>query len=341
MFQPSSEPLLPHLQLMIMSCGGVMAQAIQTTATLRLADLVQDGPQSAARLASATGTDEKNLYRLLRVLVALGIFEETEPGSFGPTALSTCLHSDNPRSLYHLARMGEGWQWKALGELPYSVRTGQPAFEHVFGKDIWRYFAEDDPDAGELFNRAMTSLSGPADELLAAAYDFSGVQTLVDVGGGVGGFITTVLKRNPGVKGILFDRPPVIEDARQHIAAAGLQDRIELVAGDFLQSVPAGGDLYFMRQILLDWDDEASARILRHCLQAMKPGGKILAAERVLKSGKADLLGKLIDLVLMVNLFGYTRDEAEFGKLFTSAGLTVSGVIPTQSVYTLLEAMSQ
>ena len=339
MFQPHAEQQLPpHLQVMIMTCGGVVAQAIQATATLRLSDLVQDGPKSVTQLASATGTNEKNLSRLLRVLVALGVFSETEPGLYGPTALSACLHSDDPRSLYHLARMsGGGWQWKALGELPYSVSTGLPAFEHVFGKEVWRYFAEDDPVAGELFNRAMTSLAGPADDLLAAAYDFSGVQTLVDVGGGLGGFITTVLKRNPTVKGILFDRPDVIEDARQQLAEAGLQDRLELVAGDFLQSVPKGGDLYFMRQILLDWDDEASANILRHCLASMNPGGKILAAERVLKPGRADLLGKLIDLVLMVNFFGYTRDETEFRNLFASVGLTMSRIIPTPSVYTLME----
>jgi O-methyltransferase/methyltransferase family protein len=339
MFQPTSDQLPPYLQLMTMICGSTASQAVYVAAELRLADFVQDGPKRAAQLASATGANEKNLYRLLRALVSLGILSEPEPGLFGPTALSACLLSDNPRTLYYLARLTGGWQWKALGELAYSVRTGTPAFDHLFGKEVWRYFAEDDPEAGALFNQAMTSLAGPVDAQLADAYDFSTIRTLVDVGGGHGGFLTTVLQRNPALKGILFDRPDVVEQAREQVAEAGLADRIEFVAGDFFQEVPEGGDAYFMRQILLDWEDEQCSVILRNCMRAMKPGGTILVSERVLAPGRADLIGKLIDLVLMVNLPGRGRDEMEYRKIFATAGLTLERIIPTQSDFKIMEAV--
>ncbi len=339
MFQLTSEQLPPYIQVLTMICGNMAAQAVHTAAELRLADLVQDRPKSTAQLASATGTNEGNLYRLLRALVGLGVFSEPDPGYFGPTPLSACLQSDSPRTLYHLARLGGGWQWQALGELAYSVRTGTPAVEHLFGKEIWRYFSEDDPEAGALFNRAMTSLAGPVDEQIADAYDFSAIQTLVDIGGGHGGFLMTVLKRNLALKGILFDLPEVIEQAREQVAEGGLLDRIELVAGDFFQEVPKGGDAYFMRQIIKDWEDEECNIILRNCIQAMNPGGTLLIAERVLGPGTADLLGKLIDLVLMVNLPGRERDEAEFRKLFAAADLTLRRIIPTQSAYKIMEAV--
>jgi hypothetical protein len=219
------------------------------------------------------------------------------------------------------------------------VRTGTPAFDHLFGKELWRYLAEDDPEAGALFNRAMTSMAGPVDAQLADAYDFSAFQTLVDVGGGHGGFLTTVLKRNPALKGVLFDRPGVIEQAREQVAEAGLADRIELVAGDFFQEVPKGGDAYFMRQILLDWEDEECSVILRNCIQAMNPGGALLVSERVLAPGRADLIGKLIDLILMVDTPGRGRDETEYRRLFTRAGLTLKRMIPTQSDYKIMETV--
>lgn len=339
MLQSTSEQLLPYLQIMHMIHGCAASQAVYAAAELRLADFVQDGPKSVAQLASATGTNEKNLYRLLRALVSLGIFSENEPGLFGPTALSACLLSEDPRTLYHLARLTGDWPWKALGELMYSVRTGDPAFDHLFGKEVWRYFAEDNPEAGALFGRAMTSMAGPVDAQLADAYDFSAFQTLVDVGGGHGGFLITVLKRYPALQGILFDRAEVIEQARKQVVEAGLADRIELVAGDFFQEVPKGGDAYFMRQILLDWEDEECKIILRNCIQTMNPGGTLLVSERVLAPGRADLIGKLMDLILMVNTSGRVRDEVEYRKLFAATGLTLKSIIPTQSDYKIMEVV--
>jgi precorrin-6B methylase 2 len=340
-FQPTAEQLPPHMQIMTMICGFAASQAVHTAAELRLADLVQDGPKSTAELANATGTNEDNLYRLLRALVSLGVFSEPDPGAFGPTELSACLQSDHPRTLYNLARMAGGHlQWKALGELIYSVRTGKPAFEHLFGKEMWRYFSEDDPEAGALFNRSLTSQAGSNDELIAEAYNFSAMRTLVDIGGGHGGFLMTVLKQNPQLRGILFDLPAVIEQARELVAEAGLADRIELVAGDFFQEVPKGGDAYFIRQVIKDWGDSQCQIILDNCIRAMNPGGVLLVAERVLGPGRADLLDKLTNLALMVDLpGGRERDEAEFRKLFTTTKLAVRRMVPTRSPYKIMEVV--
>jgi precorrin-6B methylase 2 len=338
MFQLTSEKVPPHQQVLFMIHGAMVSQAVLAVVQLRLADLVRDGKKSAAQLAEATQTDELNLYRLLRTLVSLRIFSEPEPGYFASTELSACLQSDSPESLYHLTLMLEE-RWKTVGSLSYSLRTGKPAFEHLYGKDMWRYLTEDDPEAGALFNRAMTSMSGSLNQPLVDAYDFSSIGTLVDVGGGEGSFLVTALEHNPALKGVLFDQPSVIEQARERIAQAGVADRCELIAGDFLQALPPGGDAYFLRHILLDWDDAACETILRNCVQAMKPDGKILVAESVLGSGQADLLGKLIDLVIMVTIPGREREEEEFRKLFASAGLSIRRILPTRSPYKIIEAV--
>ncbi len=339
MFQSTSEKVPPHVQVLSMIYGAFVSQTLLAVAELRLADLVRDGKKSAAQLAEATQTDELNLYRLLRALVGLGIFSEPEPGSFASTKLSACLQSDSPESLYHLTLLVGGWQWRALGSLSYSLRTGKPAFEHLYGKDLWRYLTEDDPEAGVLFNRAMTSLSGSMNQPVVDAYDFSSVGTLVDVGGGEGSFLVTALERNPALKGVLFDQPPVIEQARERIARSGVADRCELIAGDFLQAIPPGGDAYFLRHILVDWDDAACETILRNCMKAMKPDGRILVAESVLGPDRADLLKKLSDLTIMVNLHGREREEDEFRKLFASAGLSIRRILPTRSPHKIIEAV--
>jgi hypothetical protein len=273
MFQSPPEKVPPRVQMHSMLFGALVAQALIVAAEFRLADLVRDGKKNTAQLAEATNTDELNLYRLMRALVSLGIFSEPEPGYFAATELSACLQSDSPESLYHLI-LWAGWKWKSFGSLSYSVRTGKPGFEHLYGKDMWRYLAEDDPEAGALFNRAMTSLVGSMNQPLIDAYDFSSIETLADIGGGEGSFLVTALERNPSLRGILFDQPSAIEQTRERIARSGVADRCELVAGDFRQAVPQGGDAYFLRHVLLDWDDATCEIILRNCMKAMKPDGK-------------------------------------------------------------------
>ena len=335
--------LPPPLQIVDYVCGAMKTQALHACAELGIPDLLKDGPKSTAHLAEATGTDHTNLYRLLRALVAMEILDESAPDMFQATPLSRCLQSEE--SLYHLAMMaGAGWVWKVQEGAEgtgYSLRSGQPAFQHLFGIDVWSYLKEHPQDAAH-FHRAMPATAGVADEPIAQAlsenYDLA-EGTFVDVGGGVGNFLIVLLRRNPGLRAVLFERQEVMASAREQIAQAGLSGRCELVAGDFFEEVPSGGDYYFLRQILKDWTDEQDTRILGNCLRAMKPRGRVLVAEQALAPGRADLLAKLTDLVLMMTLPGRERDQYEFEQLFARAGLSLRRILPTASAYKILEGM--
>ena len=335
--------LPPPLQIVDYVCGAMKAQALHACADLGIADLLKDGPKSTAQLADATNTDHTNLSRLLRVLVAMEILDESAPGLFQTTALSRYLQSEE--SLYHLAMMtGTGWVWKVQEGAEgtgYSLRSGQPAFDHLFGIDVWNYLKEHAAEAAH-FHRAMSTSAGTADEPIAQAlsenYNLA-EGTFVDVGGGIGNVLIALLRRNPGLRAVLFERQEVIASARVHMARVGLSERCEFVAGDFFEEVPPGGDYYFLRQIIKDWSDEQDVRILQNCRRAMKPGGRILVAEQVLAPGRADLLAKLTDLILMLALPGRERDHYEFEQLFVRAGLTLQRILPTASAYKILEGM--
>lgn len=333
--------LPPPVQIVDYVCGAMKTQALHACAELGIPDLLKDGPKSTAQLVEATGTDHTNLYRLLRVLVAMEILDECAPGLFQATPLSRLLQSEG--SLYHLAMMaGTGWVWKALEGaegVGYSLRSGQPAVNHLFGMDIWSYLAEHPQEAAH-FHSAMSSTAGVADEpiaqVLSENYDLTN-STFMDIGGGIGNLLIALLRRNPGLHAVLFERPEVIPSAREHIEQAGFAGRCELVAGDFFEEVPSGGDYYFLRQIIKDWTDEQDVSLLENCARAMKPQGRILVTEQILAPGRADLLAKLTDLVLMVALPGRERDQHEFEQLFARADLTLRRILPTASAYSILE----
>lgn len=332
--------LPPPLQIVDYVCGAMKAQALHTCVELGIPDLLKDGPKSTTQLVEATSADHTNLYRLLRVLVAMEILDEIAPNMFQATPLSHFLQSEE--SLYHLAMMtGTGWVWKAQEGTGYSLRSGQPAVDHLFGMDIWSYLKEH-PQEATHFHRAMPSTSGVGDEPIAQAlsenYDLA-EGTFVDVGGGIGNFLIALLRRNPGLNAVLFERPEVIASAQEHMRQAGLARRCEFVAGDFFEEVPSGGDYYFLRQIIKDWTDEQDAHILQNCRRAMKAQGHILVAEQVLAPGRADLLPKLTDLILMVALPGRERDQYEFEQLFALAGLTLQRILPTTSAYKILDVV--
>ena len=319
--------------------GFMVSQAIHVAAKLGLADLLKDGPKSCDELARVSATHAPSLYRVLRALASAGVVTETDRGIFGLTPLGATLQSDAPGSMRAMSVfMGDQCNWQAWGDILHSVKTGEPAFEHVFGMGFFQHL-EHHPEAARVFNHAMTSNSEPFDEAITAAYDFSTIGQLVDVGGGHGSLMSTILKAYPKIKGILFDVPHVSEGARRRLSAEGVARRCSVVAGDFLESIPKGADAYLMKHIIHDWDEASAVTILKNCRRAMTLDARLLLIEEVIPCGDVPSLAKLVDLEMMLMPGGRERTEAEYGALFEAAGFRLTGITPTQSPLSVIEGV--
>ncbi len=321
-----------HEQLAHLLSGYWYTQTIYVAAKLGLAELLRDGPRSAEELATATGTNPRALYRLLRALASIGLFAE-EAGRFALTPLGECLHDPSTKAM---ATMRGECQYRAWGELLYSVQTGRPAFEKVYGKPIFDYFAEN-PETGRLFDQAMTGVHGRETEAMLEAYDFTGMGTLADIGGGNGSVVTALLEKYPAMNGILFDLPGVVARAKANLEAAGLIGRCQVMAGNFFAAVPAGADAYLLRHIIHDWDDDKCVAILRNCRRAMGPGGRLLLVEGVVPPGNEPSVSKFFDLAMLVLPGGMERTQEEYRQLFAAAGFRLTRVVPTRTWVSVLE----
>jgi hypothetical protein len=329
----------PPQALLRMVTGPWVAQAIYAAAKLGIADLLRDGPQPCAGLAQATRSDTRSLYRVLRALASQGVFAEEGERDFRLTPLAECLRSDVPGSLRAFAiMMGEQWVWRSWGEILHSVRTGQPAFEHVFGQPLFDYYATH-PEAGRVSSEGLTSRSAPENGAVVAAYDFSSARTLVDVGGGQGSLLAAILAANPDLRGVLFDMPHVIEMTRPILGELVHAGRCELQAGDFFSALPEGGDIYVMKKVIHDWDDEHARTILRSCRAAIPDTGRLLLVELVVPLGNEPSFSKLLDLLMMVYPGGMERTEPEHRSLLGSAGFELLRIIPTASTVSIIEAV--
>jgi hypothetical protein len=326
----------PQRLLGQMISGGWIAQAVHATAKLGIPDLLEAGARTAADLAQATGTHARSLFRLLRALASLGLFVEKPDGTFALTPVGFGLTSAAPGSQRALAIMAGDEQHRAWGEILYSLRTGKPAFEHAHGKPLFAYLAEH-PEQARTFDAAMTSAHGAETRAMLNAYDLSGVRTLVDVGGGNGSTLCGILARYPGLKGVLFDRPDVVERARANLEAAGLAGRCATAGGSFFESVPPGGDAYLLRHIIHDWDDAEALAILRNCRKVMAPGARLLVVESMIPPGNNPCFGKLLDLVMLVVPGGLERTEAEYRQLYKDAGFRLTRVVPTEQEVSVIE----
>lgn len=339
---PNLPQTSPASQLIQMIFGSVVTQMIAVAARLGLADLLSDEAKSVDELAAATTTHAPSLYRLLRALASLGIFAETAPGHFMLTPLAGLLQSNVPNSLHGFAiLLGSEFYYRSFTNLMHSVQTGDSALETTYGLSLFEYLHQHPEDAAT-FNRGMTSVSGREAAAVREAYDFTGTQTLVDVGGGHGVLLATILKANPSLQGILFDRPPVVAGAELLLQGEGVADRCQIVGGDFFTSVPAGADTYILKYIVHDWDDERAEKILRNCYQAMASGGRVLIVEAVIPAGNEPFIGKLRDIVMLtVTSGGVERTEAEFRELLARAGFRLNRIIPTQTIVSIVEGVRE
>ncbi len=338
--EAGAAPTAPPAQALLRLVSGAWAaQAVYAAAKLGVADLLADGPRPCAELAEATGTHAPSLYRVLRALAGLGVFAEEADGRFRLTPMAECLRTGVPGSVRPFAVfLGEEWIWRSWGEILHSVRTGEPAFERVFGMPVFEYYARH-PEAGRVSVEGLASLSARENAAIVAAYDFSDARSVADVGGGRGSLLAAILDANPGVRGVLFDRPQVVEMARPALEAAGLSGRYDPVPGDFFTAVPAGADLYLMKKVIHDWDDERARTILANCRAAMPGTGRLLLIEQVVPPGNGPSYAKLLDLHMLVYTGGRERTEAEFRDLLASAGLELRRIVPTASNVSVVDAI--
>lgn len=329
----------PAARLMQMIFGFATTQAISVAARLNLADLLKDEAKSADELARATGAQPGALYRLLRALASVGIFAEDDAARFSLTPLAELLRSNTPDSLRDFSILiGADWHWRAWGDLFGSVQSGQPAFEKIYDKAFFEYLGENTGPA-RVFNNAMTSISTISSGAVVDGYDFAGIDKLVDVGGGHGMLLSSILEKYPRMSGIIMDAPSVIKGTKEAIEARGLSERCGVVGGDFFASVPAGGDAYIMKHIIHDWNDERASTLLRCCHRQMPAEGRLLVVEMVIPEGNAPSFGKLMDLEMLVLLRSFERTEAEYDELFKQSGFRLPRIVPTKSAYSVIEGV--
>jgi len=323
-----------------LTIGHWIARMIYVVAKLKIADLLREGPRTASHLATATGVHAPALYRVLRALASVGVFAETAGGRFKLTPLAATLQTGVPASLRGWAIMiNENYTWDAWEELFYGVKTGEIPFLKAHGISVFEYL-EQHPEDLEVFGESMTSLSGTENPAIAAAYKFSGVRTLVDIGGGHGSLLATILKVNPKLNGILFDQPSVIAGAQkdQHVTAKGIAERCTLQSGSFFEGVPAGGDAYIMKYILHDWNDEQCVKILENCRDAMNEKGRVLVVDNVIPPGNDPNWGKLVDIQMLI-IGGRERSKKEFAAMFAQAGFKMTRVVPTKCPLSIVEGI--
>ena len=332
--------ILPlHTQLIQMATGYRVSQIVYAAAKLGLADYLADQPKTAAELAGPTGTKEPLLYRLMRTLASLGIMSEDPERRFSLTPLGEALKSGAPGCARGtILTFGDEMWWQAWGEFIDCLKTGKSGVKLAYGMSIWDY-VDKHPDLGSYLNEAMIGFHGAESLAVSQAYDFSGFKTLVDVGGGTGNCLMTILDDNPGLRGILFELPHVTEEASGIIEKRGFAERITVETGDFFVNVAEGGDAYILSHIIHDWDDEHSLVILRNCRKAMNPGGRLLILEMVIPAGNAPHPGKILDMEMIVIDEAQERTEEEYRSLLDKAGFKLERVIPTESAVSVVEAI--
>jgi SAM-dependent methyltransferase len=332
----------PALMLRQLAFVMRVSRALYAAAQLGIADLLAGGPMTSNRLALAAGADAQSLRRLLRALVAYGVFEEDAPDRYCLNAAAELLRRDVPGSQRAAVLFTAGnVTWQLWADFLESVRTGHAVVERTFGKTIFERHAENREESA-LFGQAMAAFSAALSQPLIAAYDFSSFKCIADIGGGTGRLLADILAANPKVRGILFDLPDVSTAAPPLLKASGVAGRCKLVAGNFFEGVPAGADAYLLKHVLHDWDDARATEIISNCRKAMARSATLLIVERVLPERAEQARSAeayLVDLEMLVNTpGGRERTEGEFRTILSAAGFATTRVMPTTTPVNVIEA---
>ena len=328
------------MQLVLQASSGYMVSAAMYAVTkLSIADLLADGPQPISALASKTGMNEDALYRVLRALTCVGVFEESPARTFSLNPAANYLRADVPGSLRcWVLWLANKLHFDVWSEILHSIQTGVPAVEHVYQQPCFEVLSNGQEHCDE-FNNAMTNFSAMTMPCVLEAYDFSGVGTLVDIAGGHGFLLCNIVKQYPAMKGILFEMESVAAQAKEHVAREGVSDRVRIVSGSFFETAPEGGDVYMMQHIIHDWADDKALAILNNVHRAMKGKGKLLVLDSIVKPGVAGDFTPWKDLEMLVLPGGRERTESEFRDLLARGGFRLQRVIPTQSTISILESV--
>lgn len=325
-----------HAGILQIMNGGYVAGAIACLAQLGIPDLMDGAPKSAKELASQVGADPQALYRLLRATACVGVLAEGPDGKFSQTPMSAVLRSGATPSLRSFAIMGgREWHGRGWSHLEYCVRTGKQALDKIYGKPVFDYLKEN-PAEAQIFNDAMTELSMIDSPAIAAAYNFESVRSIVDVGGGHGFLLATILERNPDLRGTLYEAPHVIEGASNG-PLKPVMERCTLASGDMFSSVPAGADAYIMKHIIHDWPDDLCIQILKACRKSVNANGRLLVVDSVIQPGEDFSPGKFLDLQMLIFPGGSERTEKQFRDLFAAAGWELRRIIPTAASDSIVE----
>ena len=339
----SQQSLPPQTQIYHLAIGHYFSNALSLVARLGVAEQLADGPRHARELATALGLNADALRRVMRLLTSVGVFDERDDGAFALTSVGECLRGGVPGGMRNMvllfggARIQESWR-----DIEYCVRTGEPAYRKRGATSSFEEIAKD-PEAAAVFDAAMADFTKIIALVVAGTYDFSGLKTILDVGGGNGALLLGILGAHPHLRGVVFDQPHVIERAKQQIAERGLSDRCQTVAGSFFESVPEGADAYVLKHVIHDWNDDDSIRILGNCRRAMSKNAKLLIVEGVYPPHVDQSLGSrgaaANDVNMLVNTGGRQRSEAEFRALYKAAGFELTRIVPTPMAVNVIEGV--
>jgi hypothetical protein len=336
---PIRVSIQPEQTMMQMIHGKCISRCISLAAELSVADVLADGPKDIVALATATKTDADALYRVLRLLAAVGVFTELPDRSFRNNALSETLITNSDGSIRQYARwLGRDFHWRIFSGLEYSVRTGKPwpTKDHP-DKSPFEVLSQYPADQ-QVFNDAMAALSAANGPAIVKAYDFAPFERIIDVGGGHGTLATLIAEKAVRASVAVFDLPYVIQDANERLSGTAAPARIEYLTGSFFESLPGPTDLFILKHILHDWDDDSSRRILTNCREALGGGGRVLICEMVIEPGPLGIPALLLDIEMLAGVGGRERTRSDFSRLLAESGLELRRVIPTGSRISLLEA---
>ncbi len=334
----ASRAVPPHVQLIQMGTAAWVNAVVFAAAKIGLADQLAAGPRNAAELAGPMRLHAPSLHRLMRTLAGLGILTEGDAQRFALTPVGEALRTGAPGAARATLIAFGGTFWRGWEQIVYSLETGHTGFDKAHGMPLFEYLRQHPAEASD-FSEAMVGFHGEEPPAVARAYDFSGFEKVVDVGGATGNLLAAILSSHAGPRGVLFDMAHVVAEAPPLLKSHRVDDRVTIEAGSFFDTVPAGGDCYLLSHIIHDWDEGRCLTILGHCRKAMKPGGRLLIIEMVLPAGDTPHPGKVLDMVMLVFPGGQERTEAEYAALLGKAGFRLNRVVPTASAVSVVEAV--